>query len=130
MIAPILHTLLLCDFVATDKGTGKHTLVGVFENLLAAGFPARMDCNAFLQFSDGLGAFPVIIRVVRIADSVLVGEVTGNINTGNRAIMGTTTFGLSVIFQTPGAYELQVIGRDKGDVLKAVQIRVGHHGQG
>jgi hypothetical protein len=39
--SPVVQSLIICDEVIVDRETGKYSLIGVFDRLVAGKFPAK-----------------------------------------------------------------------------------------
>jgi hypothetical protein len=62
---PVLLAALVCDTVILDALTGKATVVGVFDVINAAQYPAHHhNLGLFFQLTDGRGTVGIRIRLV------------------------------------------------------------------
>ena len=61
---PQCKAILLCDQVIVDSGTGKVTIVSIFEGIEMPQFPGQTPpFTAFLQLTDGIGRYQVTMEV-------------------------------------------------------------------
>ncbi len=50
---PKTNAMLICDYVITERGTNKNSLIGVFETIGAATFPCtHFAMSVYINFSD------------------------------------------------------------------------------
>ena len=67
---PDIIALLVCDQIITDRMTGKQSLIGMFSNIHARGFPAtHPQLCVFVALTDGHGETDLTIRIVDSNDS-------------------------------------------------------------
>jgi hypothetical protein len=72
-IPPRCKAILLCDKILVEAGTGKISLVGIFDRVGVAGFPAAVGpFNAFLQMTDGVGRYEVFVEVHDLSDGLVL----------------------------------------------------------
>lgn len=63
---PLVNAMLLCDHVHVDPSTGRHTLLGVFDEIEAARFPASTGpYAAYLNLTNMRGAYDLELRWLR-----------------------------------------------------------------
>ena len=61
---PSLDLFVVCDSVTKDPQTGKHTLIGVFDQVTATQFPARVPTFAtYAKISGGEGSHKITFEV-------------------------------------------------------------------
>jgi hypothetical protein len=55
---PVVNAMLACDGVHLDPGTGKHTLLGVFDAVAPSGYPSHIDSAAiYVSLTNMKGAY-------------------------------------------------------------------------
>lgn len=73
--APLPLALIVCDQVSIDRDTGKTAILGAFENVFAASFPAmHPELTVYSEFTDGHGRVAVTVRIVRSLPDSLEGQ--------------------------------------------------------
>jgi hypothetical protein len=64
---------LLCDQIIVEASTGKISLVGIFDRVGVAAFPAAVGpFHAFVQMTDGIGSYEVFVEVHDLADGLVL----------------------------------------------------------
>ena len=71
---PTVLALLLCDQVITDAQTNKKSLIGVFHNAMAFGFPLSLNIAIYAKLVDAQGKYDLKIRVVHLKDEKVLGN--------------------------------------------------------
>jgi hypothetical protein len=72
---PKCKAILLCDAVIVDAVTGKPTIVGIFNGFNVPGFPGLTSpCYAFLQLTDGIGTYRIIVEIRDLRDDLVIGR--------------------------------------------------------
>jgi hypothetical protein len=72
-VPPRCKALLLCDQVLVEAGTGKTSLVGIFDRVGVTAFPAAVGpFNAFVQLTDGVGRYQVFVEVHDLSDGLVL----------------------------------------------------------
>lgn len=73
---PNVVAMLICDQIITELGTGKKSLIGVFENFNAPAFPALIPRFAvYVKLADALGKYQFKLRIVKLKDEQLITEI-------------------------------------------------------
>lgn len=85
---PYCLAMVLCDAVHRDPGSGKFTLLGTFSRVLAPSFPVRSVFTVYFAVTDGVGTFPLGLRIV---DSRSLIDGDESLNEGLPAIDGEMT---------------------------------------
>jgi len=74
-LVPTTLAMLLCDSVIVDEMTKKKSLIGVFEDVNAVGFPTQLNCALYAKLVDAEGEYDFKIRLVDLKDESLVTEL-------------------------------------------------------
>jgi hypothetical protein len=113
---PSLLAILLCDRIIVEQGTGKKTLVGIFEDLSSPTEPVTQQVGFFARMTDLEGKYVFDIKVVRIAAE---GEiVVGGANIQMRGPITDRLMNLEIALNAPvvlpafGKYEFQLFAND------------------
>ena len=63
---PSLNAMLLCDLTIREHGTGKMSLIGIFENISAARFPVvHRALTVYAKLADAEGDYGIRLELVR-----------------------------------------------------------------
>jgi uncharacterized protein YegP (UPF0339 family) len=83
---PVLDGILLCDQIIEDRLTGKRTLVGIFEEIVAPKFPCiHPSLWIYSAVSDAEGEYEFELRLLDGESLSLIGlSRTGKIRIANR----------------------------------------------
>lgn len=111
---PTVTAMLLCDQIIAEQGSNKKSLIGIFEVMGSFVFPVAVPrISVYVRMVDGLGIYPIKLRLVKLSDESLIQEVDSEINIVDEMhawevvvnLMGT---------QLPeaGKYEFQFYARD------------------
>jgi hypothetical protein len=102
---PSLNFTLLCDDVRQELG-GKISLMGIFENIYAAHFPAVQPRLAILnEWSDGKGEFDAVLRILSPDRKTVLRETRTNLRlTDARYRHRDVSIHLNIEFREPGTY--------------------------
>jgi hypothetical protein len=108
---PSVLAIVLCDRIIIEQGTGKKTLIGIFNNLNAASFPTVQPVGFYASLTDLEGHYRFDIRVVRLAGDgeELMGGAEAEFTAHDRlAILEMAVNLPPVPFTAPGRYEFQL----------------------
>ena len=82
---PKTNAMLVCDYVITERGTNKKSLIGVFENIGAGTFPCtHFAMSIYIKLTDAQGAYQFRLELVQR----LGRRVTGNHQYSRQALSG------------------------------------------
>ncbi len=108
---PDIIALLVCDQIISDRLTGKQSLIGMFSNIHARGFPAtHPQLCVFVALTDGHGETDLTIRIVDSNDSrPPIVEGRGKVVFKDpRAIANLSLQFHGLTFPAPGEYRVQI----------------------
>ena len=116
---PSVLAILLCDTIITEVGTNKKTLVGVFQNLLAAKIPTSRQMGFYARLTDAEGKYKFRVEVVRLNDNQAIGRIeTPEFEISDRLGPAELAMNLPPVpFDQLGRYEFQ---------LYANEVYLGH----
>ncbi len=61
---PKCKAILLCDHAIVESGTGKVSLIGIFDRFAVRDFPGLIQqFTCFLQLTDGIGKYRITVEV-------------------------------------------------------------------
>lgn len=111
---PAVLALLLCDQVITDAQSQKKSLIGVFHNVNAFGFPVALNVALYAKLTDAQGKYDLKVRVVRLKDdSVLYDfEIKGGQSVSQLQPWELAINMVGLVFPEPGKYEFQLYAND------------------
>ena len=113
---PILKAILLCDHTLIEEGTHKRSLIGLFDNINAAQFPAtHPSMSVYVQFREIEGTFDFSLELFDLTEGkVLNKAVIRQYRVQNRSQDCELVFNLmSVKFDRPGEYEFRIYVDDQ-----------------
>ncbi len=115
---PVLNALLVCDDAIKEEGTGKITLVGIFETMRVPRFPARPTrLCVYVKMTDAEGQYEITLQLIRLEDLQVIGERRITATLGDRMAAGELVFRFRTLtFLYPGRYEFRLFadGRTLG----------------
>ena len=105
---PNLNFTLLCDDVRQETG-GKISLMGIFENVYAASFPAVHPSLATVnEWTDGTGEFDVTLRILSPDRKTIIRETVTRLKLGDaRYKHRDISIHLNLEFREPGTYWIE-----------------------
>jgi len=72
---PKINAMLVCDYVITEQGTNKKSLIGVFENINAAQFPCiHHGLSVYIKMTDGQGTYRFRLELVDLKNDKMIGK--------------------------------------------------------
>jgi len=125
--------MLVCDQVISEEGTGKKSLIGVFQNINSAAFPVPTRLAIYAKLVDASGHYNLLIRLVNLKDESLVGEIKGELKAADPTSIAE--FGMNIVgivLPEPGKYEFQLYVNDAflhRVTMNAVRVQGGAYGR-
>jgi hypothetical protein len=84
-IVPVLIAALICDSAFQDTGTGKTTLIGVFDRVNARRFPSTHgSVDLFLKLVDADGVYDLEVKFVQVRSGRVLGSAKGTFGVKDR----------------------------------------------
>jgi hypothetical protein len=108
---PSALAILLCDWIIIEHGTGKKTLVGLFDNLNAASFPVVRPMGFYARLTDLEGHYHFTLRIVRLdrdKEELMAGAEFEHKADDPLAILEVALNLPAVPFTATGRYEFQL----------------------
>lgn len=107
--------MLLCDLTIREHGSGKISLIGVFENISAARFPVvHRALSVYAKLTDAEGDYTIRLELLRLDDSHLVAQGTLKATFADRMSPGELIFNLENLgLERPGRYEFRLYAEDR-----------------
>jgi hypothetical protein len=114
---PKANAMLICDYVITERGTNKKSLIGVFENIGAATFPCtHFAMSVYIKLTDAQGGYNFRLELVDLQSDVMIGksEMPEEVRVPSPLDAHELVFNLrGVRFMHAGKYEFRIFGNDK-----------------
>ncbi|MBI2195357.1 MAG: hypothetical protein HYU36_25530 [Planctomycetes bacterium] len=108
---PYPLALILCDLVIAERGTNKHSLIGIFSTIFAPTFPVRHDLMVvYLALTDVRGEIPLRLVLVDVNEErEPIFSVTGRVSGEDpRATSEVIFYFRNITFPSQGEYRLKV----------------------
>lgn len=125
---PSVVAMLVCDQVIAEQGTGKKSLIGVFENIHAPGFPVLQGRMAvYARLVDAEGKYRFLIRLVKLDGEKIVAELQFETEIADRLSAAELPINIAnIVLPEAGKYEFQLYANDV--FLHRVTMNVIHGG--
>jgi len=111
---PTVTAMLVCDQIVVEQGTGKKSLIGIFELIGTFMFPATVPrISVYVRLVDGFGRYPIKLRLVKLSDESLIQDVNAEINIVDAMHAWEVVINLvGITLPEAGRYEFQFYTRD------------------
>ncbi len=124
---PVAKAMLVCDKVITEAGTGKKSLIGIFENINAYKFPcAHHFLAVYVKLTDANGKYKFRLEMVDLEDNSVIGkgEIPEEIEINDPLVSRELIFNLAALkFKHPGKYEFRIRANDEVFGQKTFLVR-------
>jgi hypothetical protein len=112
---PSLNAMLLCDHTIREHGTGKISLIGIFENISAGRFPVvHRALSVYAKLGDAEGEYTIRLELVRLDDGHVVAHCTLHATFADRMTAGDLIFALENLgLDRAGRYEFRLHANDR-----------------
>jgi len=112
---PSLNAMLLCDHTIREAGTGKVSLIGIFENISAARFPiVHRALSVYAKLGDAEGEYAIRLELMRLDDGHVVAQGALRASFADRMTPGELIFALENLgLDRPGRYEFRLYANDR-----------------
>lgn len=111
-LVPKANAMLICDYVITETGTNKKSLIGIFENIGASKFPCRHDSlSIYVKLTEANGEYKFHLELVDLAGDKVVetAEMPHGLCSDNPLKTHELVFNLRGLkFEHPGDYEFRI----------------------
>lgn len=109
---PSVVAMLICDQVIVEHGTGKKSLIGVFEQINAFSFPTQTRLAIYVKLVDASGHYDILIRLVNLKDETKVAEIKAQANLEQGAAAEFAVNIAGIVLPEAGKYEFQLYAND------------------
>ena len=114
---PKTNAMLICDYVITEQGTNKKSLIGIFENINAAVFPCvHHALSVYIKLTEAQGIYRFRLELVDLKSNAVIGkaEVPHEIRIDSPLATHELVFNLRGLkFDHPGEYEFRIFANDQ-----------------
>ena len=126
---PSVVAMLVCDQVISEQGTGKKSLIGVFENINAPAFPTQTRLAIYAKLVDAHGRYNVLIRLVNLKDETKVADIKADLTVADPTASAELAINIvGIVLPVAGKYEFQLYANDvflHRVTMKAILIQGG-----
>jgi hypothetical protein len=112
---PFALSMIICDAVHLDPGTGKAYILGCFGSVGADRFPAsHPSMTVFAEVTECRGKMPFLVRVIDVDErQEPVAEAETELNTPDPLAITMLVLRLEeMVFPEPGEYRVQLVSGD------------------
>ena len=117
MPVPKTNAMLICDYVITERGTNKKSLIGVFENIGAVQFPCtHHSLSVYIKLTDAQGSYRFRLELVDLKTDTVTGrsDMPEPIQIPNPLVTHELVFNLRGLrFPRAGEYEFRIFANDR-----------------
>ena len=111
-VVPYLLAILVCDSGTIDRNSGKKTLVGIFDRVIAKKFPTSRWLSVYFKLSDAQGKyrFKVQYAQVRTGNILAEAETQDALTIKSRldTFSSLISFPVAIPIPEPGQYEFRL----------------------
>ncbi|MDD5408816.1 MAG: hypothetical protein PHC71_01830 [Candidatus Omnitrophica bacterium] len=122
-----VKAMLICDNVMTEQGSGKNSLLGVFENIDAKQFPVvHPTLCVYICFTEALGKYNFRLELVNTEDNqpVYPGSVITGVESSDIMMPHNLVFKINMILlQKPGKYEFRLFANEEICETSTINVR-------
>jgi hypothetical protein len=121
---PSLNAMLLCDLTIREHGTGKISLIGVFENISGPRFPVvHRALSVYAKLGDADGQYAIRLELVRLDDGAVLARGALTATFMDRMTPGEIVFNLENLgFERPGRYEFRLYADERFVAAKSFTV--------
>ena len=112
---PVINAVLICDLAIREEGTGKVSLIGIFEEIRAPRLPVQHPrLCLYAKLSDAEGTYRLRLDIVRLEDMRAIGQGVLEATVMDRNKAGEIVFQLlGLVFEAPGRYDFRLYANDR-----------------
>ncbi len=114
---PKTNAMLICDYVITEQGTNKKSLIGIFENINVARFPCvHHSLSVYVKMTEGQGNYRFRLELVDLKSDKVIGggDLPNPIEMNNPLRAYELVFNLKGLkFMHAGDYEFRLFANDR-----------------
>lgn len=123
---PNVKAILICDNIITEQGTGKNSLIGIFENINAKKFPCRHgNLGVYINFNDAVGRYRFKLELVDLENNKILGYIESQeLEYKDKLTSNNLVLVLKdLIFEHPGRYEFRFSANTELSEIKTFNVK-------
>ena len=113
---PKANAMLICDYVITEQGTNKKSLIGIFEHIGAAQFPViHNSMSVYVKLTDAQGDYQFRLDLADLKNERLIAQcnLPSKIHINHPLETRELVFNfMGLKFVEPGQYEFRMYAND------------------
>ena len=111
MEKPRALAMIMCDEVIEDKRSHKKSLIGMFNQIVTATFPAKHPkMYIFFALTNGRGLYQAKLQLTSLQDLSIVSEIQGEVEFEDpNAVLEYNFELLNLLFPIEGKYSFQLL---------------------
>ena len=110
---PTVLAMLVCDQVIAEQGSGKKSLIGIFDNINSPMFPTQTRLAVYIKLADAQGDYKFRIRLVKLKDETVVADLNADAKITDRTTPTELAINMiGIILPESGKYEFQLWGNE------------------
>lgn len=117
VIVPKASAMLICDYVITEQGSKKKSLIGIFENIGAAKFPfVHPSMSVYIKLTEARGTYRFNLELMDLQNNTVIGkgQIPKDISISDPLISHELVFNLRGLrFEHAGEYEFRIFANDR-----------------
>ena len=123
---PLVNAMLICDKVIAEEGTGKKSLIGIFEGIGSKAFPFTHNfLSLYIKLTDAQGSHNFSLNLVDLDDSSIIAraEMPNAVDIPSPLNFHELIFNFGGLrFKHPGKYEFQIFSNNEIFGLKTFLV--------
>ena len=126
-VAPYVLAMIVCDEAWRDPNTGKLTLLGIFNTVMADEFPFQLpQIVVYFTLTDGRGRFVISVRFVAVGEEDEgISETSAVIAFADpRALHEGEVRLVGAVLPRPGEYRFQLLAGEDLLLERRIEVRV------
>ena len=127
--------MLICDQAIREEGTGKVSLIGIFEHINVPALPAaHAGFSVYVKVIDAQGEYDLSLDLVRLEDLMVIGHGEVRAVVADRLVPTEFLFNLGgLLFERAGDYEFRLSANGRhlaGKNFRVILLNQPQAGQG
>lgn len=111
-VVPYLLAILVCDSGTVDRNSGKKTLVGIFDRVVAENFPTSRWLAVYFKLGDAQGKYRFKIQYAQVRTGNILAEAETQdaltIESRLDTFSSLISFPVAIPIPEPGQYEFRL----------------------
>jgi len=114
---PKANAMLICDYVITEQGSKKKSLIGIFENIGSPQFPfVHSALSVYIKLTDARGTYRFRLDLIHLKTDRMTGrgEIPHEVTITDPLTSNELVFNLRGLrFEEDGDYEFRIFANDR-----------------